>query len=1039
MPANHADIEAIFFAAKQKLPQDRAAYLDEACRDQPEARKRVEQFLSAQAEIGSFLDSPAIVTAADDTLTERPGTRIGPYKLHEQIGEGGFGIVFMAEQQEPIRRKVAIKIVKPGMDSRQVIARFEAERQALALMDHPNIAKIIDAGTLPLQNADLRLQIEKPSDSNLHSEICNLQSPGRPYFVMELVKGLPITDFCDQSRLTPKERLGLFADVCRAVQHAHQKGIIHRDLKPSNVLVTLQDGAPLVKVIDFGIAKALGQQLTDKTLLTGFAQTIGTPLYMPPEQTALSNADVDTRSDVYALGVLLYELLTGTTPFERERLHAAGYDEMRRIIREEEPPRPSTRLSTLGKGSLSTICEQRRADPRKLGEQVRGELDWIVMKCLEKDPKRRYESASALAADVERYLKDEAVEACPPSVGYWTRKLVKRHKAKMVTVALPLFTFLVGGGVFLWSQDHIRSAAAHAAAKDLDEADIWERQDRWTEAAQALKRAQGHVQQNRLFEFKQQVNERRRNAVMVVGLEEAQLKASGISSDSTTRDYPGADRAYAAAFKDFGLDVALVSAEEIARQIQISPIRLHLVKALDYWAYLKGRVANGDGGQLRAVACLVDKDAWRQKLRDTNVVKDADALKRLAREERALEQPAANLLILAHLLHEAKARENAIDLLRRANDRYPTDFWICYELAHWLCEPPYENEKERLVESVGFYRVALALRPNTPIVYNGLGNALSGLGKKAEAEAAYHKALELKPDYAGAHLNLGLLFVQTDLKKSETAFRKAIAINPSFAHAYLVLGNLLRIRGNLPEAEAAGLRAVELEPNSAMAHNNYGATLADRWKLCEAEEAFRKAVELHPGFTMAEVNLKRVQQYLTDPSYLRSWLVLSELVAYPGKNGAEALDGEQIAAEAKLRPRAGDSIRVGGKTLLWKVYRSKLPILDFETLYGPPSENRTAYAVCYVHSEADRDDLVFKVGSDDQAKLYVNGKEVYCQPEARALKLDQDAIGSIRLHKGSNVLVFKVINQGGPGPSGSLRLVTQDDKTPEGIEYRLEP
>ncbi len=280
----------------------------------------------------------------------------------------------MAEQTEPVRRKVALKVVKPGMDSRQVIARFEAERQALALMDHPNIARVLDGGA----TADRR-----------------------PYFVMELVKGIPITDYCDQARLAPRQRLELFIDVCAAVQHAHQKGIIHRDLKPSNVMVTVQDGKPLVKVIDFGIAKALGQQLTDKTLFTCFAQMIGTPLYMAPEQAALSNVDVDTRSDVYALGVLLYELLTGTTPFDKERLSGVSYDEMRRIIREEEPPRPSTRISTLAQASR-TVSANPGIDAKQRSRLCRGDLDWIVMKALEKDRDRRYESASAFAADVQR-------------------------------------------------------------------------------------------------------------------------------------------------------------------------------------------------------------------------------------------------------------------------------------------------------------------------------------------------------------------------------------------------------------------------------------------------------------------------------------------------------------------------------------------------------------------------------------------------------------------------------------------------------------
>src|SRR5215813_13938632 len=321
------DIDSLLGAALECTSAEaRAAYLDQACGGDAELRRRVEKLLDAHARAGHFLESlpPNPGATVEDPVTERPGSVIGAYKLLEQIGEGGFGIVFLAEQQEPIRRKVALKVLKPGMDTRQVIARFEAERQALALMDHLHIARVLDAGQT---------------------------SGGRPYFVMELVKGLPITQFCDQGQLTLRERLELFGHVCQAVQHAHQKGIIHRDIKPSNVLVTRHDGAPLVKVIDFGIAKALGQQLTDKTLYTGFAQMIGTPLYKSPEQAALSNVDVDTRSDVYSLGVLLYELLTGTTPFTKERLKDASYDEIRRIIREEEPAKPSTRMSTLGRAA----------------------------------------------------------------------------------------------------------------------------------------------------------------------------------------------------------------------------------------------------------------------------------------------------------------------------------------------------------------------------------------------------------------------------------------------------------------------------------------------------------------------------------------------------------------------------------------------------------------------------------------------------------------------------------------------------------------
>src|SRR5215471_12217673 len=401
-------------AAEVESPAERRLFLDQQCGDDAGLRAQVEALLTASAKVGSFLNKPAVQappgtrgTVDYVPIAERPGTVIGPYKLMEKIGEGGFGLVFVAEQVEPVRRKVALKVIKPGMDSRQVIARFEAERQALALMDHPNIARVFDAGA---------------TDS------------GRPYFVMELVRGIPITEYCDQNQLTPRERLELFVSVCQAIQHAHQKGIIHRDVKPSNVLVTSHDGKPVAKVIDFGVAKAINQQLTDRTIYTQFAQMIGTPLYMSPEQAEMSGLDIDTRSDIYSLGVLLYELLTGTTPLQRRHFAEAAYDEIRRLIREEEPPKPSQRLST--SDTLPSIAACRKMEPAHLSKLVRGDLDWITMKALEKDRTRRYETANGLAMDVQRYLADEPVEACPPSVGYRLRKLARRNRAALATMVL---------------------------------------------------------------------------------------------------------------------------------------------------------------------------------------------------------------------------------------------------------------------------------------------------------------------------------------------------------------------------------------------------------------------------------------------------------------------------------------------------------------------------------------------------------------------------------------------------------------------------
>ena len=406
----------IFFAALEKGPDLWPAYLDEACANDAALRSRVNELLEAHQALGTIHGGQAATASFESTIAEQPGMTIGSFKLLQQIGEGGMGVVFLAKQQSPVRRNVALKVVKPGMDSRQVLARFEAERQALAIMDHPNIAKVFDAGAT---------------------------ESGRPYFVMELIKGEPITEFCDRNHLAPRERLDLFTQVCNAVQHAHQKGVIHRDVKPTNVLVEMHDSIPVVKVIDFGVAKALGQELTDKTLFTGFGQLLGTPLYMSPEQAGYSALDIDTRSDIYSLGVLLYELLTGSTPFNKERFVKAAQDEIWRIIREEDPPKPSTRLSE-SKDSLASISAQRHTEPAKLTKLVRGDLDWIVMKAMEKERGRRYETASGLARDIERFLHDEAVEACPPSAIYRMKKFGRRNKGPVLAAGMVLLTLIAG-------------------------------------------------------------------------------------------------------------------------------------------------------------------------------------------------------------------------------------------------------------------------------------------------------------------------------------------------------------------------------------------------------------------------------------------------------------------------------------------------------------------------------------------------------------------------------------------------------------------
>ncbi|MGO8931973.1 MAG: protein kinase domain-containing protein, partial [Limisphaerales bacterium] len=429
-------LETIFDRARQlPSPAEQAEYLAAACGGDEQLRKRVETMLRDDARAQEFLEPGAEAREEDaklgledsirvaETKLEGPGTVIGRYKLLEKIGEGGMGVVYMAQQEEPVRRRVALKIIKLGMDTKQVIARFEAERQALALMDHPNIAKVLDGGAT---------------------------DTGRPYFVMELVQGVPITEFCDRNRLPARERIKLFITVCQAIQSAHQKGIIHRDLKPTNILVTLDAGVPMPMVIDFGVAKATQQKLTEKTVFTNYATMIGTPAYMSPEQAEMSRLDVDTRSDIYGLGVLLYELLTGTTPFPEQRLRSASYQEMQRIILEEEPERPSTRLSTLQGEQRSIVARNRGASELALGRVFADDLDWIVMKCLEKDRARRYETANGLAADLKRHLNNEPVVARPPSTVYRLQKAWRRNKVAFTAAGVMAGALVVGTGVSTW-------------------------------------------------------------------------------------------------------------------------------------------------------------------------------------------------------------------------------------------------------------------------------------------------------------------------------------------------------------------------------------------------------------------------------------------------------------------------------------------------------------------------------------------------------------------------------------------------------------
>jgi serine/threonine protein kinase len=582
--------KAIFLAAvEQHSPEDWQAFVEAACRGDAELQACVQELLKAHREIDGRPQSLEGAATILQSTIEDPAAEVGAYKLLEQIGEGGFGTVYMAEQRAPIRRRVALKVVKPGMDTRHVLARFKAERQALALMDHPNIARVFDAGE---------------TDS------------GRPYFVMELVRGVPITDYCDQNNLPVHERLELFVQVCHAVQHAHQKGIIHRDIKPSNVLVTVNDGRAVPKVIDFGVAKAINQQLTAETVFTRFTQMIGTPLYMSPEQADMTSLDVDTRGDIYSLGVLLYELLTGTTPFEKERFATATYEELLRIIREEDPPKPSTRLRKRNE-CLATVAAQRRTEPVKLSRMFRGDLDLITMKALAKDRTQRYETASALAADVQRYLRDEPVEACPPSTAYRLKKLARRHRAAIATASAFVALLIAAVIISTWlaiEANIAKQDAIRAQTDDRQQRTLAERERNRAMEAERKATANAAIAETHLQEATRQTVLAEQNFRQAKGAVDQYL--THVSEDPELAENPDL-----APLRDKLLDSAVrfyqsfaaartgdpaLRAEQAAAHLRVSRIK-HTLGKKNEWVpeFEKG---------LEIITTLLDKGATRQEL-----------------------------------------------------------------------------------------------------------------------------------------------------------------------------------------------------------------------------------------------------------------------------------------------------------------------------------------------------------------------------------------------------------------------------------------
>jgi tetratricopeptide (TPR) repeat protein len=944
------DEKDIFNSARQiTAPEERLKYLQKACGQDPAAMQRVLELLRVYEQEKSFLESSPLapIGTVDQPVTERAVATIGPYKLVEKIGEGGMGTVYMAQQTEPVKRLVALKLINPGMDSKQVLARFNAERQALALMDHPNIAKVFDAGTTKGESGGVSL--------------------GRPYFVMELVKGAPLTKYCDDHRLTPKQRLELFIPVCRAIQHAHQKGIIHRDIKPSNVLVAQYDGKPVPKVIDFGIAKATGQQLTDRTLVTGFGNIVGTLEYMSPEQAEVNQLDIDTRSDIYSLGVLLYELLTGTTPLDKKRLKEAAFAEILRVIREEEPQKPSTRLSN-STDSLSSVSAQRQMEPAKLTKLVRGELDWIVMKALEKDRNRRYETANGFAMDIQRYLADEPVAAGPPSAWYRFRKFARRKRAALA-MAICVFVALgsMAGGVGWVARDRAASeeAGARQAQEALTAARTFFGENRLDLARRKLAEARAllgahHVVPGSLAgEIERLEAELVRFEQFFTWIDQAHQAEIPSPTEVALADQgtggtvavlsrkPGQEREPAKAVPF--LRKALVLYETMGQKDwsaalepaalgrdQVEQIRRAVYEELLWLGddilvrredHVSGKLLSAAAAAWQALAYLEKAAAAHQpttayfslRARCRGALGDKEAADADAQLARAtLPTLALDHFLLGQAALDTKDKDDAVRAFEEALRLEPTHYWSLMRLGQSftdLGEGPADFEA-----AVAVYTGCIMKRPDYAPAYRYRARALAKLKQHEKSVQDLSKAIELDPREALAWSTRGAAYNELhQYDKGLGDLNKAIDLEPRIASAWSSRGWAYIGLHQYEKALANLNNAVELDPNRASTWNNRGVAYHNLHQYEKALADLNKAIELDPKLAFAWCNrgkayndLHQYEKALVDlnkaieldPKYANAWSNRGALCCGPLAQFDKALAdlNKAIELDPKLAP-----------------------------------------------------------------------------------------------------------------------------------------